>query len=83
LKVLIGGFYFCPTDEGLSAGTAEREKPLGILVSVESRIENAAVRQQRTLARIKVDKKWIELLNIGFPRFGVPDGRYCPVGARR
>jgi hypothetical protein len=36
-----GGFYFHPTDKDLSAGTPERKKPLGLVLSVYTNSENA------------------------------------------
>ena len=41
LEIVQGGFYFYPSDEGLSLGTPLRKKPLGLQLSVKIRIENA------------------------------------------
>jgi hypothetical protein len=38
-RVVKGGFYFHPTDEDLSAGTPERKKPLGLVLSVYTNSE--------------------------------------------
>ncbi len=58
------GFYFHPSDEDLSLGTPEREKPLDCTVSVKSRIENAVAGKPGTTSSFDAGAVLIVCLRI-------------------
>jgi len=50
-RIVIGGFYFHPSDENLSLGTPVRKKPLESMDSVYTNSENVIVSGARRIAR--------------------------------